>query len=337
MTVKIGINGFGAIGRRVFRSAYDSDEVEFVGINDLIEPRTLAYMLKYDSNFGKLDAEVDHTDDSLIVDGKEVPICQEEDPADLPWEEVGAEVVLECTGLFRDAEDARKHIEAGAKKVIISAPGDNEDISVVMGVNDDQYDSDNHHVISNASCTTNALGPVAKVLHDEFGIEKGQITTVHAYTSSQNLLDGPYSWKKITRGRAAAENIVPTTTGAAKAITEVMPELKGKLDGMAMRVPTPTGSIVDMVVDLEEEVTEEDIHEAMRSASEGEMEGILGYAEDPIVSRDIFGDPHSSIYDPHHTNVIAGNQVKLLTWYDNEWGYAARLVDMAIKMKELGL
>ncbi len=337
MTVKIGINGFGAIGRRVLRSAYDNEDVEFVGINDLIEPKKLAYMLKYDSNFGQLDAEVDHTDSSLIVDGKEIPVCQEEDPADLPWDEVGAEVVLECTGLFRDAEDAKKHLEAGADKVIISAPADNEDVSIVMGVNDEDYDPENHHVISNASCTTNALGPVAKVLQDEFGIEKGLMTTVHAYTSSQNILDGPYSWKKITRGRAAAENIVPTTTGAAKAITEVMPELKGKLDGMAMRVPTPTGSIVDLVVDLEEEVTEEDIHKAMREASEGELEGVLGYAEDPIVSRDVFGDPHSSIYDPHHTRVIEGNQVKILSWYDNEWGYACRLVDMAVKMKELGL
>lgn len=337
MTVKIGINGFGAIGRRVLRSSYDNEDVEFVGINDLIEPKKLAYMLKYDSNFGQLDAEVDYTDSSLIVDGQEIPVSQEENPADLPWEEVGAEVVLECTGLFRDAEDAKKHLDAGAKKVIISAPADNEDFTVVMGVNDEDYNPDEHHVISNASCTTNALGPVAKVLQDEFGIEKGLMTTVHAYTSSQNILDGPYSWKKITRGRAAAENIVPTTTGAAKAITEVMPELKGKLDGMAMRVPTPTGSIVDLVVDLEEEVTEEDIHEAMRSAAEGKLEGVLGYAEDPIVSRDVFGDPHSSIYDPHHTRVIAGNQVKILSWYDNEWGYACRLVDMAVKMKEMGL
>ncbi|SDM25229.1 type I glyceraldehyde-3-phosphate dehydrogenase [Halarsenatibacter silvermanii] len=337
MTVKIGINGFGRIGRSVFRSAFDSEDVEFVGINDLIEPRTLAYMLKYDSNYGEFEAEVDHTDSSIVVDGEEIPVCQEEDPADIPWADVGAEVVLECTGLFRDGEEAAGHLEAGADKVLISAPADNEDCTVVMGVNDEDYDPAEHDVVSNASCTTNALGPVAKVLQDEFGIEKGLMTTVHAYTTSQNILDGPYSWKKITRGRAAAENIVPTTTGAAKAITEVMPELKGKLDGMAMRVPTPTGSVVDLVVDLEEEVTEEDINEAMKSAAEGELEGILGYTEDPLVSRDVFADSRSSIYDPNHTKVISGNQVKILSWYDNEWGYACRLVDMAVRMKELGL
>ncbi len=337
MTVKVGINGFGRIGRSVLRSAYDNEDIEFVGINDLIENRTLAYLLKHDSNFGTFEADVDYTDESLIVDGREIPVCQEKDPADLPWDELEAEVVLECTGLFRDGEDAKKHIDAGAKKVLISAPADNEDCTVVMGVNDEDYDPENHDIVSNASCTTNALGPICRVLQDEFGIEKGLMTTVHAYTTSQNILDGPYNWKKITRGRAAAENIVPTTTGAAKAITDVMPELKGKLDGMAMRVPTPTGSIVDLVVDLEEEVSEEEIHEAMRRAASGELEGILGYAEDPIVSRDIFGDPRSSVYDPHHTKVIAGNQVKILSWYDNEWGYACRMVDMAVKMKELGL
>ncbi len=337
MSVKIGINGFGAIGRRVLRSALDNDEVEFVAVNDLIEPRTLAYLLKYDTNFGKLEAEVDYTDDALIVDGQEIKIFSEKDPADIPWGEVGAEVVLEATGLFTDGNEARKHIEAGAKKVIISAPADNEDLTVVLGVNDDEYDADKHDVVSNASCTTNGLAPVAYVLDKEFGIEKGLMTTIHAYTSSQNILDGPYSWKKITRGRAAAENIVPTTTGAAKAISDVMPQLDGKLDGMAVRVPTPTGSVIDLVVDLEEDVTVEDIDRAMKEAAEGELEGILGYAEAPYVSRDIFGDPHSSVYDPNHTRVIGGNQVKIISWYDNEWGYSVRLVDLALKMKEAGL
>ena len=337
MSVKIGINGFGAIGRRVLRSAIDNDEVEFVGVNDLIEPQTLAYLLKYDSNFGRLEAEVDYTEDSLIVDGKKIRITSEKDPANLPWGELGAEVVIEATGLFTDAKDARKHLEAGAKKVIISAPADNEDLTVVLGVNDDEYDPAKHDVVSNASCTTNGLAPIAYVLNKEFGIEKGLMTTIHAYTSSQNILDGPYSWKKITRGRAAAENIVPTTTGAAKAISDVMPELDGKMDGMAFRVPTPTGSVIDLVADLKKDVTVEDIDKAMKKASEGELKGILGYAKDPLVSRDIFGDPHSSIYDPHHTRVIGGNQVKIISWYDNEWGYSVRLVDLALKMKKAGL
>ncbi|MBF8435751.1 type I glyceraldehyde-3-phosphate dehydrogenase [Halanaerobiaceae bacterium Z-7014] len=337
MSVKIGINGFGAIGRRVIRSSYQNDEVEFVAVNDLIEPQQLAYLLKYDSNFGKLDAEVDYTDDSIIVDGKEIKVLSEKDPAQLPWGELGVEVVIEATGLFTDGEKAKKHLEAGAKKVIISAPASNEDFTTVLGVNFDKYDPEKHDIVSNASCTTNGLAPICKVLDDKFGIEKGLMTTIHAYTSSQNILDGPFAWKKITRGRAAAENIVPTTTGAAKAISDVMPQLDGKLDGMAVRVPTPTGSLIDMVVDLEEDVTEEDIHKAMKEASEGELDGILGYSEDPIVSRDVFGDPHSSIYDPHHTKVIGGNQVKVLSWYDNEWGYSCRLIDLAIKIKEAGL
>ncbi len=337
MSVKVGINGFGAIGRRVIRSSYQNDNVEFVAVNDLIEPQQLAYLLKYDTNYGKLDAEVDYTDDSIIIDGKEIKVFSEKDPAQLPWGDLGVEVVIEATGLFTDGGDAKKHLEAGAKKVIISAPAKNEDFTTVLGVNFDEYDPEKHHIVSNASCTTNGLAPVCKVLDDKFGIEKGLMTTIHAYTSSQNLLDGPYAWKKITRGRAAAENIVPTTTGAAKAISDVMPQLDGKLDGMAVRVPTPTGSLIDMVVDLEENVTVEDIHKAMKEASEGELKGILGYTEDAIVSRDIFGDSHSSVYDPNHTKVIGGNQVKVLTWYDNEWGYSCRLVDLAIKMKEAGL
>ncbi|MGM0420192.1 MAG: type I glyceraldehyde-3-phosphate dehydrogenase [Bacillota bacterium] len=337
MSVKVAINGFGAIGRRVVRTSYENDEVEFVAVNDLIEPQQLAYLLKYDSNFGRLDAEVDYTDDSIVIDGKEIKVFSEKDPAQLPWEELGIEVVIEATGFFTDADDAKKHIQAGAKKVIISAPAKNEDITIALGVNDDKYDADKHHIVSNASCTTNGLAPITSVLEEEFGIEKGLMTTIHSYTSSQNLLDGPYNWKKITRGRSAAENIVPTTTGAAKAIALVMPELEGKLDGMAVRVPTPTGSLIDLVVDLKQDVTEEDIHKAMREASEGRLEGILGYAEAPLVSRDIFADPHSSIYDPNHTRVIGGNQVKVLAWYDNEWAYSKRLVDLAIKMKKVGL
>lgn len=332
MSVKVGINGFGAIGRRVIRSSYQNDNVEFVAVNDLIEPQQLAYLLKYDTNYGKLDAEVDYTDDSIIIDGKEIKVFSEKDPAQLPWGDLGVEVVIEATGLFTDGGDAKKHLEAGAKKVIISAPAKNEDFTTVLGVNFDEYDPEKHHIVSNASCTTNGLAPVCKVLDDKFGIEKGLMTTIHAYTSSQNLLDGPYAWKKITRGRAAAENIVPTTTGAAKAISDVMPQLDGKLDGMAVRVPTPTGSLIDMVVDLEENVTVEDIHKAMKEASEGELKGILGYTEDAIVSRDIFGDSHSSVYDPNHTKVIGGNQVKVLTWYDNEWGYSCRVVDLMTKM-----
>ncbi len=337
MSVKIGINGFGRIGRSVLRSAYDNPDVDFVAINDLVDPKTLAYLLKYDSSQGTFEAEVDHTENSIIVDGKEIKVYSEKDPANLPWDELGVEVAVEATGLFRDGEDAEKHIEAGAKKVLITAPADNEDLTVVLGVNDEKYDPSEHDIVSNASCTTNCLAPVAKVLNDKFGLKKGLMTTIHSYTTSQNILDGPYKWKKITRGRSAAENIVPTTTGAAKAVTLVLPELEGKLDGMAVRVPTPTGSLVDMVADLNEDVTVEDVNEAMKEAAEGDMEGILGYGEEPLVSRDYVGDPRSSIYDPNHTRVIGGNQVKVLSWYDNEFGYASRVVDLALLMKEKGL
>ena len=337
MSVKIGINGFGRIGRAVFRSGFENPDVEFKAVNDLVDPKTLAYLLKYDSSQGTFDHEVDFTENSLIVDGQEIKIFSEKDPANLPWEENDVEVVIESTGLFRDGEDAKKHLEAGAKKVLISAPADNEDLTMVMGVNDDEYDPENHDIISNASCTTNCLAPVAKVLNDKFGIEKGLMTTVHSYTTSQNILDGPYKWKKITRGRAAAENIVPTTTGAAKAVTTVLPELEGKLDGMAMRVPTPTGSIVDLVVDLKKDVTKEDIDKAMKESAETELEGILGYSEEPKVSRDYIGDPRSSIYDSNHTRVVQDNQVKVLSWYDNEWGYSSRLIDVALMLKEQGL
>lgn len=337
MSVKIGINGFGRIGRCVVRSSFDNPDVEFVAVNDLVDPKQLAYLLKYDSSHGVFDHDVDHTSDSIIIDGEEIKVYSEKDPADIPWGEQNVDVVIESTGLFTDAKRAKKHLKGGAKKVIISAPANNEDLTVVLGVNDDQYDPENHDIVSNASCTTNCLAPVAKVLNDEFGLEKGLMTTIHAYTGSQNILDGPYKWKKITRGRAAAENIVPTTTGAAKAVTIVLPELEGKLDGMAVRVPTPTGSLVDLVADLEEEVTKEDIDQAMKKAAEGPMEGILGYSDVPKVSRDYFEDPHSSIYDSNHTRIVGGNQVKLVSWYDNEWGYSVRCVDLAIKMKEMGL
>ncbi len=337
MSVKVAINGFGAIGRKALRGAIDNPEIEFVAINDLVEPQILAYLLKYDSNHGTFDGEIDHTDDSIIVNGKEIKIFNKKDPADLPWGELGIEVVYESTGLFTDANDAKKHIEAGAKKVIISAPAKNEDITVVLGVNDEKYDPAKHNVVSNASCTTNCLSPIAKILDDEFGIEKGLMTTIHSYTSSQKLLDGPFKWKKITRGRAAAENIVPTTTGAAVATTTVLPKLEGKLDGMAVRTQTPTGSLIDLVVTLKQDVTEEEVNKVMKEYAEGEMKGILAYNEEPIVSRDIIGNPHSSIYDANYTKVIQGNMVKILSWYDNEWGYAQRLNDFAVKMKKLGL
>jgi len=337
MKVKVAINGFGAIGRKALRGAIDNPEIDFVAINDLVEPKILAYLLKYDSNHGTFDGEIDHTDNSIIVNGKEIKIFNKKDPAELPWDDLGVEVVYESTGLFTDANDAKKHLEAGAKKVIISAPASNEDLTVVLGVNGDEYDPAKHDIVSNASCTTNCLSPIAKILNDEFGLEKGLMTTIHSYTSSQNLLDGPYKWKKITRGRAAGENIVPTTTGAAVATTDVLPELEGKLDGMAVRTQTPTGSLIDLVATLEQDVTVEEINEVMKKYADGEMKGILQYNEEPIVSRDIIGNSHSSIYDANYTKVIQGNMVKILSWYDNEWGYAQRLNDFAVKMKELGI
>ena len=337
MSVKVAINGFGAIGRKALRGAVDNPEIEFAAINDLVDPKILAYLLKYDSNHGTFDGEIDHTEDSIIVNGKEIKVFNKKDPAQLPWEELGIEVVYESTGFFTNADDAKKHLEAGAKKVIISAPAKNEDLTVVLGVNDEQYDPKKHKIISNASCTTNCLAPIAKILNDEFGLKKGLMTTIHSYTSTQNILDGPYSWKKITRGRAAAENIVPTTTGAAVATTIVLPELEGKLDGMAVRSQTPTGSLVDLVVTLDKDVTVEEINNTMKEYAEGQMKGILEYNEEPIVSRDIIGNPHSSIYDANYTKIIEGNMVKILSWYDNEWGYAQRLNDFAVKMKKLGM
>ena len=328
MTVRVGINGFGRIGRNFTRAVLDSDaDIEIVAVNDLTDNATLAHLLKYDSILGRLDGQVSSTDDEIIIDGKAIKAFAERDPAALPWGDLGVDVVVESTGIFTDATKAKAHIDGGAKKVIISAPGKNEDFTVVLGVNDGDYDPENHHIISNASCTTNCLGPMAKVLHEEFGIVKGLMTTIHAYTADQNLQDGPHS--DLRRARAAALNIVPTSTGAAKAIGLVMPELKGKLDGFALRVPTPTGSATDLTFEASREVTVEEVNAAVKKAAEGPLKGILSYTEDPIVSKDIEGDPHSCIFDAGLTRVI-GNQVKVVGWYDNEWGYSCRLVDMAV-------
>ena len=324
--VKVGINGFGRIGRNFFRAALTSKaQFEIVGINDLTDNETLAHLLKYDSILGRLGLPVSYTDDTITVGGKTIKVFAEKDPAALPWGSVGADIVIESTGRFTKASDAKKHIEAGAKKVIISAPATDEDITIVMGVNDKSYDGSKHHVISNASCTTNCLAPMAKVLHENFGIQRGFMTTVHAYTNDQVILDFPH--KDLRRARAAATNIIPTSTGAAKAISLVLPELKGKLDGYALRVPTPTGSITDLTVELAKEVSAADVNAAIKKAAEGELKGILLYTEDPIVSTDIVTDPHSCSFDAGITKAI-GNTVKVAGWYDNEWGYSNRLVDL---------
>ncbi len=326
MSVKIGINGFGRIGRNYFRAALaKGSDLEIVAVNDLTDNKTLAHLLKYDSITGRLDATVEFDEEKIVVNGKEIKVYSERDPANLPWGELGVDIVIESTGFFTNAADARKHIEAGAKKVLISAPAKGEDATFVMGVNEDLYDPANHHIISNASCTTNCLAPLAKVFNDEFGIERGLMTTVHAYTADQNLQDGPHS--DLRRARAAAVNIVPTSTGAAKAIGLVLPELKGKLDGFALRVPVPTGSITDLTVESSRPVTVEEVKAAYKAAAEGPLKGILLYTEDEIVSSDIVTDPHSSIFDAGLLRVM-GNQVKLVSWYDNEWGYSNRLVDL---------
>lgn len=327
MTTRIGINGFGRIGRNFFRAALaQGADLEIVAVNDLTSSETLAHLLKYDSITGRLSETVEVKDGFIIVGGKEIKVLAERDPANLPWADLGVDIVVESTGFFTKAEGAKKHLAAGAKKVIISAPATDEDITIVMGVNDGLYDPANHHVISNASCTTNCLGPLAKAINDAFGIERGLMTTVHAYTADQNLQDGPH--RDLRRARAAAINMVPTSTGAAKAIGLVLPELKGKLDGYAIRVPIPTGSATDLTVTVSREVTKEEVNAALKAASEsGPLVGYLTYTEDPIVSTDIVGDPASSIFDSGLTKVI-GNQVKVVSWYDNEWGYSNRLVDL---------
>ena len=322
----VGINGFGRIGRNFFRAALTSPDIEIVGINDLTDNATLAHLLKYDSILGRLGLEVSYTADTITVGSKTIRVFAERDPAALQWASVGADVVLESTGHFTKAADAKKHLAAGAKKVIISAPATDEDVTIVMGVNDVKYDPTSHHIISNASCTTNCLAPMAKVLNDQFGIVRGLMTTIHAYTNDQVILDFPH--KDLRRARAAATNIIPTSTGAAKAISLVLPELKGKLDGYAMRVPVPTGSVTDLTVELAREVTAAEINAAMKTAAtSGPLKGYLSYTEDPIVSSDIVTDPSSCIFDAGLTKVI-GSTAKVVGWYDNEWGYSNRLVDL---------
>lgn len=335
MAAKVAINGFGRIGRMILRAGIDSKDLEFVAINDLTDAETLAYLFKYDSIHGVYEGQVKAEGDVLVVNGKRIKVLAEKDPALLPWKAMGVDIVVESTGRFEKKEDAVKHIQAGAKKVIISAPAKNEDITIVMGVNEEKYDPSSHHVISNASCTTNALAPLAKVLMDNFGIKKGFMNTTHAYTSTQALHDMPVK-KDLRRGRAAAENIVPSSTGAARAIGSVIPELKGKLDGLALRTPNPDGSILDLTVQVDKETSKEAVAEALKNAANGKMKGVLQYCEDEIVSSDVIGNPHSSIVDAHLTMVM-GDLVKVLTWYDNEWGYSNRIVDLARYIAGKGL
>ncbi|MDH2455000.1 type I glyceraldehyde-3-phosphate dehydrogenase [Corynebacterium bovis] len=333
MTVRVGINGFGRIGRNFFRALRKNGaDLEVVAFNDLTDNKTLANLLKYDSIMGRLDAEVTYDDESITVDGQRIVVTSERDPKNLKWGELGVDIVVESTGFFTNADDAKAHIDAGAKKVIISAPAKNEDGTFVMGVNEKDYDPEKHTIISNASCTTNCLAPLAKVLDEAFGIERGLMTTVHAYTGDQRLHDAPH--KDLRRARAAALNIVPTSTGAAKAVSLVLPQLKGVLDGYALRVPVPTGSVTDLTFDAKSEVSVESVNAALKKAAEGELKGILSYSDDePLVSTDIVGDPHSSIFDSGLTKVI-GNQVKVVSWYDNEWGYSNRLVDLTAYVAE---
>src|SRR5215218_5819264 len=330
MSVRVGINGFGRIGRNVFRAAQESSaDIEIVAVNDITDSETLAHLLKYDSVFGRFPGEVEEQDGSLVVDGREVKVLSERDPGALPWGDVGADVVIESTGFFTKRDDAAKHLDAGAKKVIISAPATDPDVTVALGVNfDDAYDPDEHHIISNASCTTNCLAPVAKVLHETFGIEKGLMTTIHAYTADQRLQDMPH--KDLRRARAAAINLIPASSGAAKAVGLVLPELNGKLTGFAVRAPVPTGSVVDLTVLLARETTKEEINEAFKAqADTGAFEGILRYTDEPIVSSDIVKTTHSSIFDSQLTEVLDGDFVKVIAWYDNEWGYSNRCVELA--------
>jgi glyceraldehyde 3-phosphate dehydrogenase len=333
MAVRVGINGFGRIGRNVFRAAYERHaEIEWMGINDLVDPKTIAHLLKYDSNYGPFPGTVEAAQAGVVVDGQEIRIFSERDPAALPWGEIGAEVVIESTGLFTDRENAAKHLSAGARKVVISAPATNPDVTVALGVNfDEAYDPDQHEVISNASCTTNCLAPVAKVLQDTIGINHGLMTTIHAYTADQRLQDMPH--KDLRRARAAAVNLIPASTGAAKAIGLVIPELNGKLHGMAVRAPVPTGSVVDLTVEAARETTVEEVNAALKAAADsGPLHGLMVYTEDPIVSSDIVGNPASSIVDGPLTAVMEGTMVKVIAWYDNEWGYSNRIVDLVQKL-----
>jgi len=334
MAVKVGINGFGRIGRNVFRAALGNPDLEIVAVNDLTTPATLAHLLKYDSILGNLKNEVSHTEDSLTVDGKTIKVFAQRDPANLDWASVGAQVVVESTGFFTDAEKAKAHLGATVKKVIISAPASNEDITIVLGVNETKYDAAKHNIISNASCTTNCLAPVVKVLHDTFGIVNGLMNTIHSYTNDQVVLDAPH--KDLRRGRAAALSMIPTSTGAAKALKLVIPEMAGKLDGFSIRVPTPTVSVVDLTFTAEKPITVESINAAIKAAAEGPMKGILGYTEEELVSSDFRGNPLSSIFDSKLTKVL-GNSAKIISWYDNEWGYSNRVKDLILFLAEKGL
>jgi glyceraldehyde 3-phosphate dehydrogenase len=329
MSVRVGINGFGRIGRNVFRAAAGNDDIEIVAVNDITDTGTLAYLLQYDSVFGRYPGEVAADGDAIVVDGRRVKVFAERDPGALPWGELGIEVVVESTGLFTDRDKAAAHLNGGAKKVIISAPAKGPDITLCLGVNDDQYDPAVHHVVSNASCTTNCLAPLAKVLDESFGLVQGFMTTCHAYTNDQRILDLPHS--DLRRARAAALSIIPTSTGAARAIGEVLPHLKGKLDGLALRVPTPDGSVVDLTVEVGRATTVAEVNAAMKAAADGPLNGILGYTTAPIVSRDIIGDSHSSLFDSGLT-MVRGTTVKVISWYDNEWGYSCRVVELAARL-----
>jgi glyceraldehyde 3-phosphate dehydrogenase len=334
MAARIAINGFGRIGRNILRASLKEKDIEFVAINDITDAKTLAYLLKYDSIFGVIDADIGVKDNAIVLNGKEIKISTVKDPSQLPWKELNIDIVFECTGLFRDIEKASGHLTAGAKKVIISAPAKEEDITICMGVNHDRYEADKHNIISNASCTTNCLAPVAKVLMENFGISKGLMTTVHAYTNDQRILDLPH--KDLRRARAATLSLIPTTTGAAKAVSLVLPELKGKLDGMAIRVPVPNVSLVDLTVELERGVSESDINLAMKKAADGKLSGILQYSEEPCVSIDFKGNSHSSIFDAPLTQIIGKKMAKILAWYDNEWGFSCRMRDLAMYIKSKG-
>ena len=335
MAVKVGINGFGRIGRNVYRTALGDPDIDFVAVNDLTDTKTLAHLLKYDSVLGNLDHEISATENGIKVESDEFRVFSERDPAAIDWESVGAEIVIESTGHFTKAEDARKHLRGTVKKVIISAPAKNEDITIVLGVNEDQYDPQAHNVISNASCTTNCLAPVAKVIHEHFGIRSAQMTTIHSYTNDQQLLDLPH--KDLRRARAAGLSMIPTSTGAAKAVALVLPELKGKFDGISVRVPTPNVSLIDVVMDVERETTTEDVNKALKDAANEELRGILAFSEEPLVSVDFRKNSNSSIVDAEYTKVIGGRMVKILSWYDNEWGYSCRVRDLVKYIAQKGL
>jgi len=335
MTVKVGINGFGRIGRNIFRSSLGDKDIDFVAVNDITDTKTLAHLLKYDSVLGNLHHDISASENGIKVEGKEFLVFSERDPAAIPWESVGAEIVIESTGRFTKAEDARKHLRGSVKKVIISATAKNEDITIVLGVNEDKYDPRAHNVISNASCTTNCLAPVAKVIHENFGIKTAQMTTIHSYTNDQQLLDLPH--KDLRRARAAGLSMIPTSTGAAKAVAPVLPELKGRFDGISVRVPTPNVSLVDVVIDVEKETTSAEVNKALKDAANEELEGILAYSEEPLVSADFKGNSNSSIVDAEYTKVIGGHMLKVLSWYDNEWGYSCRVRDLVKYIAGKGL